>query len=134
MLGLVVTFFQPAESVGRCRVEFRYIWLDVQKRSLIQDVNVFDGQDRAFGGQKADDGKADLARPVRCPGGEQTSGYGIHEGLDEELEAGTLVKVIQENDVGKTLEVLEAFPVLFKYMHLSANSLGARGLYGHALQ
>ena len=80
------------------------------------------------------DGKANGIGPLGSPSGKKTPGFTVHEGNDLQFEVAAAVEIVEQDDVGESVEILQSCLVLFKYLDCAVNTGGPLGLNRHTFQ
>ena len=88
-------------------IEIRYIWLDIDYRAAIKNVDATDIQTIAFYAVESDDGHTQRVRPERRARRKYTMLDRIEVGFDKKLAAGGTVKFEENVNMAETFDVFE---------------------------
>jgi len=132
-LAIHPTGIEPASLRRRVRIEFGYVWLDVEQGSVVEDVYVDNVEDASFAPHQPDSGHADRIRPARRTGREQTprsrvSRYGTTRGW----KAGCAIHPVDQPDPIEALDVIQRAGEGVGHDDLPLRILGIDGLNGRA--
>jgi hypothetical protein len=123
---------KPARPDIDLMVKFWNIRLNVEKGGTVQDVHILDMQSAVLYPLQLDNGKADRIRPFGCSCGENPARLGIHERDDLQVESLAAVEMVEEDDMGKPIEILQPGSVFFKDFDGPFHTAGTRRLDRHA--
>jgi hypothetical protein len=131
----LVNLILPPIAGGFQPVEFSRVRLDVEQRGAVQDVDPVKEENIAFAADEFNDAQADAVGTARCPGRKDASGTVLKKRFDDQLHRTSLVKMEDQVDVRKTIQVAQAFCKFRKYLRPSFTPLGIhrldRGLPGN---
>jgi len=130
--NLAGSLLKPADSLDLVVIEFRHIGFYIQQRGAVHYIHVLNIQDILANCDQPHYGKSDGIWPPRRPGGKDPSGGGIKEGHYSQRRVFNQVKVVEQDDMGKAIEIFYPFDVLGEYLHFAANPISPCGLDGHA--
>ena len=125
--------FQPTRLDNDLRIEFWYVRFDVEQWSAVDHVHILDVQHTFLNSVQSHNRKADGIRPLGGAGGEDSTWLRIQERHDVRSESPAVVKVIQQDDVGETIKILQTGTVLLKHLHGALYAGPAHRLNWHAL-
>jgi hypothetical protein len=114
-------------------IKLWHVWLDIQQGRPVNDIHVLNMQDVLVNAEQPHDGEPDWIGARWSPGGKDSAWLGIHEGSDGELQLLDLVEMVEQNDVGKAVQVLQPFDKLGQDLDKAPNPGGPCGLDGHSL-
>lgn len=114
-------FLKPSGPYLASRIEFGDIRLDVQKWGPVKHVHVFDVKHTRFNSVKTDYRKSDRIGAPRRTRGKEPSCLRIHEGNDVKAESLRTMKMVQQENMGEAVEILQAYPVRFEHLDGTPN-------------
>lgn len=115
-------------------VKLGYVWLDVKQRRTVENVYVTDVQEAVFDPVEMDDGKADGVGPRGGAGGEETAGFCIQEWNDVQVVAAAAVEMVEQDDVGESVKILQSGMICLKQFDCALNAGGSGGLNRHTFK
>jgi hypothetical protein len=124
-------FFKPAGARTQGAIEFRYVGFDVQQRCAVKNIDVLDLQIGSLDPDQPDEGQADRVGPVRRAGRKQAARFGVQIRRDRERISPLSIKMIQQNEMGEPLQILEPVFEIRKHLDSPGGAVGADRLNGH---
>ena len=104
--------------------------LDVQQRGAIQHVDILNMDDVTCDAPQSYQAQPDGIRPPRSTSGKHAAGNVVQIGFHDEPYVPSLMKMIDQMNMGKAIKIAEAFRVLIKDLYRSLYPLSINGLYG----
>ena len=107
-------FIKPTGSNVLGAIKLLHVGLDVKQWRAVNNVNIINIQNTGFDLIQLNNRNANGIRTLGCPSGEKSPRFGIQEGHDMKLEAMAAVEMIEQYDVGKSIEVFQPRMVLIE--------------------
>ena len=130
---LLVFSSQPVRT-STVSIEFRNIRFDVQKRGAVENVNALDVQQAVFDLVQLNNGKPDWVRTLGRTSGKESPRFRIHERHNVEVESVASVKVVKQDDVRETVEILKSWMEILEHLNSTLYAGGSRRLDRHAFR
>ena len=131
VFGAGAVLFQPADAGDGRSIEVWNIGLDIEERRAVEDIHILYREDIIFNPDEFDNGHPKRIGALGGAGGKYAAGFGIQEGGYLEAMLLDLVEMVKEDDVGKAVQVFDAFRKFWEDLHLSLNSRPTGGLDWH---
>jgi len=114
-------------------VKVRYIRLDIQQRRSIDNVHIFNVKDIPLDAQQFHNGQPNRVGTFWSSGSEYSAWLGIQEWRDDKLRVLNSVEVVEQNHVGKALQVFQTVSKFSENLNGALNLGSSCGLDGHTL-
>lgn len=136
--GGLVDLVLPAVAGIFDAIEFGAVWLDVQQRRAVEDVDIVQKERRSLYPDQLDDAQADGIGSAGGAGGKYPSRHILEKGLDQQLGRFRPVQMGDQVEVGKAGQILEPLAELRQDLGpaLAAFGIGRLdgGLFGHGVR
>jgi hypothetical protein len=125
--------FQPANALDLPYIELRHVGFDIQQGSSVYNINILNMENPRFNPDKTHHRKPYRVWPAWPPDRKDPVLTVIHKRLNSEGCPLGQMKVVNQYNVRKPLDILEAFYILRKHLHCSSHASGACRLYWGSL-
>jgi len=113
---------KPARLLIRIAVKLRYIRFDIQKRSSIKHVNIFNDESAVFYGNEPHNRKTYCVRATGSTCGKDTMGYRVKKRGNGQLAGIALVERIDKDNPGEAVEISKPFHIFTEYFNGPLNT------------
>jgi hypothetical protein len=125
--------FQPANALDLPYIEFRDVWFDIQEGSPVYDINILNMENPGLYPEETNYRKSYRVWPGWPPDCKNPMLTVIHERLNPQGCPLGQMKVVKQDNVRKSVDILEAFYIFRKHLHSSSDASGACRLYWGSL-